>query len=468
MRGRFLKKTRKTVVMSSLTLFVIGAQLAPSLFSNCTNEDIASLINSLPSTVTVVQAAEVDKNSPQYTWMFKWGDEMSDEERKWCEYYTGKPAVEFGPVDISGDYDADWYIELTNGKGEKVEYSEGGSMPGKSENGYITNSRGYKYRISAKGDGNPKQVDSYNENLTKYVPFATEGKWFYTLKGKNRLHTRYPNLVKEVEKLIPTSKLWERSNMCDSMLGCNATVYDALGDKEMRKKLAAIGRKELPNINSKTSDMTAAMATLATYFGVINDDFGLDDLIKFNPKKTISRNDFFLMSCKYWRAPADVFENGTHVGGKARAKKVWGVSENRARFILNGYGKCLDFDSETTLKEKKSSITRLEVLYAAVANAIYWDDFDDVKNVDKKVEKIFSDVKVSSNNKVISSRKEVTGTTINWDTAQLLYYAYKQGVITPDSKGRANLRRKCTQEEALAFLFKAGDLNGEHDITKPR
>lgn len=466
MRGRFLKKTRKTVVMSSLTLFVIGAQLAPSLFSNCTNEDIASLINSLPSTVTVVQAAEVDKNSPQYTWMFKWGDEMSDEERKWCEYYTGKPAVEFGPVDISGDYDADWYIELTNGKGEKVEYSEGGSMPGKSENGYITNSRGYKYRISAKGDGNPKQVDSYNENLTKYVPFATEGKWFYTLKGKNRLHTRYPNLVKEVEKLIPTSKLWERNTMCDSMLGCNATVYDALGDKEMRKKLAAIGRKELPNINSKTSDMTAAMATLATYFGVINDDFGLDDLIKFNPKKTISRNDFFLMSCKYWRAPADVFENGTQMDS-AWAKKVWGVSKNRGQFIVNGYGKCHDFEGISTKREAQSSITRLEVIYAAIGNSVGFG-FDDAKNVDKKIESIFSDVKVSSKNKIISPRKELTGNTINWDTAQVLYYAYKQGVITPDSKGRANLRRKCTQEEALAFLFKAADLNGEHDITKPR
>lgn len=61
MEGKYLsqanKKLRQAIVIPSLTLMIIGAQLAPGILGNVDNATLQGLIDSIPSSVIVVQAA---------------------------------------------------------------------------------------------------------------------------------------------------------------------------------------------------------------------------------------------------------------------------------------------------------------------------------------------------------------------------------------------------------------------------
>lgn len=61
MKDKFLnpsnKKFRRAIIIPSLTLMIIGAQLAPGILGNVDNATIQGLIDSIPSSVLVVQAA---------------------------------------------------------------------------------------------------------------------------------------------------------------------------------------------------------------------------------------------------------------------------------------------------------------------------------------------------------------------------------------------------------------------------
>lgn len=57
MKSKFLRKVTKAIAIPALTFLIMGAQLAPSIFKDCSNTEFTDLLNSLPSQILIVEAA---------------------------------------------------------------------------------------------------------------------------------------------------------------------------------------------------------------------------------------------------------------------------------------------------------------------------------------------------------------------------------------------------------------------------
>lgn len=303
----------------------------------------------------------------------------------------------------------------------------------------------------------PKQGGNNDENTLGY---GRDGLIYRSVKG----YTNYPKMREALEDKFSDEELYEGS------------VWTAPGrtwkylrgyynNKEERAELNKLAAETMSNV--KSTDKEAALVAIATYYGVIND---MDKLNTYSRSKTISRYSLAYLTYRTYYTEGITggfdYEDALNYIGKTSKNAGYApyVEATRNTSLLeckrkiDSTGKVTSGTNTATSQEMASAATRMEVLYSAVSfnyssihSAMCQDKAYKAKAL-KNIKKVFKDIKVVKDGKV-SDRTMTKGTTLDESTAVMVYAMYEAGIIKPDSKGNANLGKKCTQKEALEMHF---------------
>ena len=305
----------------------------------------------------------------------------------------------------------------------------------------------------------PKKGGNNEENTLGY---GRDGKIYKSVKG----YTNYPKMRAALEDKFSESELYGGS-IWTAPGRTWRLLREYMNDKEQRAELNKIAAETMSTV--KSTDKEAALVAIATYYGVINDE---DKLNTYSRSKTISR--YSLAYLTYRTYYAEGVSGGLTTGVYKGVENYIGKTSKYAGYVKyvgatsdtsllsckskSDSGKVSTGTNTATTQEMASAATRMEVLYSAVSfnngtvkAAMSQDKAYKAKAL-KNIKKVFKDIKVVKDGKV-SDRTMTKGTTLDESTAVMVYAMYEAGIIKPDSKGNANLGKKCTQKEALEMHF---------------
>nr|WP_294490090.1 hypothetical protein [uncultured Anaerosporobacter sp.] len=302
----------------------------------------------------------------------------------------------------------------------------------------------------------PKKGGNNEENTLGY---GRDGKIYRSVKG----YTNYPKMRVALEDKFSEKELYDTSVWtAPGRTWKHLRAY--YNDKEQRAELNKIAAETMSTV--KSTDKEAALVAIATYYGVINDE---DKLNTYSRSKTISRYSLARMTYMTYYAEGvtggfdsdsvlDYIGKNSKYAGYSKFVEATMDSSLLECKVKNSSGKVSTGTNTATSQEMASAATRMEVLYSAVSfnngtvkAAMSQDKAYKAKAL-KNIKKVFKDIKVVKDGKV-SDRTMTKGTTLDESTAVMVYAMYEAGIIKPDSKGNANLGKKCTQKEALEMHF---------------
>lgn len=399
MREKFIKRLKKRLVISTLTMFVILSQTAPMVASAASNSDIMNAINNeIGTEISIVveeDAIETTTNS-------------------------------VNPI----------LLERAQSRQEKNTKTTTTNTTKSASSGYSSDGREYKdtwtgvYYKTAKywSEQNP-ELKSALDNYFGEKNLVNTG----DINGKGERAT-----------------LWRTITYKDS-------VYKALKNKTQRDALAKISVKN--GVIEKESYAAAPYVGLFEYYGIINRDDGLLNYSN-STKAYLSREQSALMlgrfmhpdsyfgkamkdnNNKTYDAYVDHYDSNMLIGSgtKAVTDKELSASMTRIEFIY--------LLTESYFPD--------EVYEASETKKTSADIFKDVKEADFVTTAWSKKVGSYGKGTNEAGRTNIKYKKLNADMDAHIEAAYKLGILKKDSKGNANLFQNITYSEAVRMLINAG------------
>ena len=423
MKGKYLKRVKKRIVISTLTMLCICSQLGNTTVMAMSNKDITDLINDVGHELSVV--VEEDTIQSQSVGF------SSSRTSRGLSSYTTKTSSNTN-TGFSSSKTSGGITEATNKKGTY-------SMDGRYYYGGYT---GTKYKT------------------TKY------------------LSEQRPELKKDLEEmfgadnLIFNDRIYRYNTSLWDVLGrTNGVLNKAINSKSMRLKLGTIG---VDNKLQKKNDYAAShLAPLFTYYGIINTDDGLLDY-NHSTSNYLSREQAALMLGRFMhpRAYFDLVQQERY--RSQGLVDILGEDNGYLNYVINYKGVMLLSDGEYGLTEEdlQAPMTRLEFVHMLMS--YFPSDVKEAALSRKSIVDIFSDIdkddivteKWLKSNKLLDS--EGYAKNSNLTVREMLKdkkvaddgvaeAAYKLGILKKDSKGRANLFKPITKSQALRMLADAAN-----------
>ena len=395
MSEKFIKRLKKRIVISTLTMFVILSQTVPTIVNAASNDDIMDVINGGGTETSIV----IEEDA--------------------IEAPAANPVVKERSEDTS---DNNWTSNYSYSN-QRKEWSDG-------DEGYNSDGREH----TSRSDGNVYKTAKYwaeqhpelKEDLDNYF-------------GEKNLFN-----MGDINYKGQRTCLWDAITYKDQ-------VYKALKNKTQRSDLAKIAVEN--GIIEKESYKAAPYVALFEYYGIINRDDGLLDYSS-GSKSYLSREQAQLMLVRFMHPDSYFGSDGTYrnyYGGtmliddgprKAVTKKELASNMTRLEFIYMLVGSYFPTD-----------------MHEAMADGSHKDAAKIFKDIDKgdyindSWLKSRGIIKSTTND---IEREMVKAGKLSEDEDAHIQAAYKLGILTKDSKGNANLFEPITFDEAIIMLINAG------------
>ena len=405
MKSKYLSKIKKRLVISTLTMICILAQLGSSVVMAASNKDLVTIINEVGTETVVV---------------------IEEDELKTTVTVTG------------------------GSSGKRIDTTDFAyKSPGLNLTTHTTTKKDKKSTYSADG---------------RYYYGGYTGTPYVTTKYLSEQH---PQLKKDLEdmfgakNLILEDRITGYSTTLWWVLGNpKSPVYKAVKDESMRLKLGEIGVK---NKLQKQPDFASShLVPLFTYYGIINTKDGLLDYTH-NTNDYLTRQQAALMLGRFHHPESYMMDS---LNGSSKSDGLYNayVDHYSGQMMLRPGGK-----NGLTKEELEAPITKLEMLYmimqsyflsdvlaAQASKKTCIDIFNDITKSN-----VVTDSWVKKNNLLdqygnlvddnLSVRKELEQKRVNI-TDGIVEAAYDLGILKPDSKGNANLFKPLTKSQALRML----------------
>ena len=403
MSEKFIKRLKKRIVISTLTMFVILSQTVPTIVNAASNDDIMDVING-GGTETSIVIEEDAIEAPAANPVVK---ERSED--------TSDTGTNNTSSDGTGSYST----------------SNGTSSPA----GLSLDGREYKHPRSGKIYKTEKywaeQHPELKEDLDNYFG------------EKNLINAGYVGADTNGFRVNERTCLWDAITYKDQ-------VYKALKNKTQRDQLAEIAVKN--GIIENKSCKAAPYVALFEYYGIINRDDGLLDYSS-GSKSYLSREQAQLMLVRFMHPDSYFGSDGTYrnyydkdmligAGKNAVTEKELASNMTRLEFIYMLVGSYFPTD-----------------MHEAMADGSHKDAAKIFKDIDKG--DYINDSWLKSRGIIKSTtndieREMVKAGKLSEDEDAHIQAAYKLGILTKDSKGNANLFEPITFDEAIIMLINAG------------
>ena len=257
----------------------------------------------------------------------------------------------------------------------------------------------------------------------------------------------------------------------------NSTIGKAMNNKTMKLKLGDIAVKNgLVNRNDTTA---SAHVALFTYYNIINTDDGLMDY-KNTTKDYISRQQAYLVMGRFMH-PSGYFDLVEQEKSRSQEIiDIMGEDNGYLQSIINYQGNMLLGSGESgfTKKEMESPILRIELIYTLIRQHFpneYWEAvasketsatyFSDIKKSDiVDYNKFEAKHKLQDNgyitvpgksNKLFRAALKEKVLLPEYDAA--IECAYNLGILKPTKDGKSNIWKKATMSQTLRFLLDSAD-----------
>lgn len=404
MRGKFLQKVKKRLLISTLTMLCIMAQFGSTVALAATNKDITDLINEVGFEVSVVIEEDV----------------------------VDKPVA--------------FRSNRTSSFGSYTDNA-------------LSNSSSFK---------SSKTGSTSTETTNKKGTYSSDGRYYYGgYTGTKYVTTKYlseqhPGLKKDLESKFGVDSFnlegyGYGTSLWDVLIRKNNPINKAINSKSMRLELGTIGVEN--KLQKKNSYAASHLVPLFTYYGVINTEDGLLDYTH-DTDNYLSREQGALMLGRFMHSEAYMMDS---IDGSSKEDGAYNayVAHYQGNMLLSSgkYG--------LTEKDLESSMTRLEFIYmlmkyfpedvkeAAISKKTCAEIFNDVTKKDLVTEKWLKDNKLLGSdgyakNSNLTAREMLKDKKVANDG--IVEAAYKLGILKKDSKGKANLFKPITKSQAIRML----------------
>ena len=397
MSEKFIKRLKKRIVISTLTMFVILSQTVPTIVNAASNDDIMDVINGGGTETSIV----IEEDA--------------------IEAPAANPVVKERSEDTS---DNNWTSNYSYSN-QRKEWSDG-------DEGYNSDGREH----TSRSDGNVYKTAKYwaeqhpelKEDLDNYF-------------GEKNLFN-----MGDINYKGQRTCLWDAITYKDQ-------VYKALKNKTQRSDLAKIAVEN--GIIEKESYKAAPYVALFEYYGIINRDDGLLDYSS-GSKSYLTREQAALMLGRFMHPDSYIGFDETYesyssyydkdmligAGKNAVTEKELASNMTRLEFIYMLVGSYFPTD-----------------MHEAMADGSHKDAAKIFKDIDKG--DYINDSWLKSRGIIKSTtndieREMVKAGKLSEDEDAHIQAAYKLGILTKDSKGNANLFEPITFDEAIIMLINAG------------
>ena len=337
------------------------------------------------------------------------------------------------------------------------------------------------------GFSSSKTSGSTTEATNKKGTYSMDGRYYYggytgtEYKTTKYLSEQHPELKKDLEEMFGVDNLIfndrtyrYNTSLWDVLIRDKNPVNKAINSKSMRLKLGSIG---VENKLQKKNDYAAShLVPLFTYYGVINTDDGLLDYTH-STSDYLSREQAALMlgRFKHPRAYFDLVQQERY--RSQDLVDILGEDNGYLNYVINYKGDMLLSDGEYGLTEEdlQAPMTRLEFVHmlmsyfpadvkeAALSRKSIVDIFSDIDKDDIVTEKwaqskglVDSEGFSKNDNKTFREMLKAKKIGMGGEDASV-EAAYKLGILKKDSKGRANLFKPITKSQALRMLADAAN-----------
>lgn len=404
MSEKFIKRLKKRIVISTLTMFVILSQTVPTIASAATNDDIMNAINNDIGTEIGIVIEEDAIEAP-----------------------AANPVVKERSEDTT----------TRNNKTSNNNYSTS-SYSNKWTSSYSLDGREYKYPVSGEIYKTAKywseQHPELKEDLDNYFG------------EKNLVNMGHRGADTNGFRVNERACIWNTITYKDQ-------VYKALKNKTQRDQLAKIAVEN--GIIAKDSYKAAPYVALFEYYGIINRSDGLLDYSS-GSKSYLTREQAALMLGRFMHPDSYIGFDETYesyssyydkdmligAGKNAVTEKELASNMTRLEFIYMLVGSYFPTD-----------------MHEAMADGSHKDAAKIFKDIDKG--DYINDNWLKSRGILNSTtndiqREKLKAGKLSEDGDAHIQAAYKLGILTKDSKGNANLFEPITFDEAIIMLINAG------------
>ena len=397
MSEKFIKRLKKRIVISTLTMFVILSQTVPTIASAATNDDIMNAINNDIGTEIGIVIEEDAVEVPVANPVAK--ERSEDTSDNWTSNYS-----------------------YSN---QRKEWSDG-------DEGYNSDGREH----TSRSDGNVYKTAKYwaeqhpelKEDLDNYF-------------GEKNLFN-----MGDINYKGQRTCLWDAITYKDQ-------VYKALKNKTQRSDLAKIAVEN--GIIEKESYKAAPYVALFEYYGIINRADGLLDYDN-STKAYLSREQAALMLGRFMHSDSyigfdgdygdyvEYYDSSMLLGDdeKAVTSKELKSSMTRLEFIYL----LVDSYFPSDVQEARADGSSKDA--AKIFEDIDKDDYITTEWVKGKG--------LYGKGPNEAARAMFKYNKIDDDTDAHVQAAYKLGILTKDSKGNSNLFDNVTYSQAVRMLINAG------------
>ena len=421
-------KVKKRLLVSTLTMLCIMAQVGSPVALAASNKDITALINEVGHELSVV--VEEDTIQSQSV-----GFSSSRTSRGLSSYTTNKTKEQAKPK-----------VTTTANKDKRDTFSSDGRY-------YYGAYTGKAYKTTSGWTSHPE----LRKDLEDYLGYNALQHNTYTAGGS----------------------LWQDKRNVDLFTvytRANSTIGKAMNNKTMKLKLGDIAVKNgLVNRNNTTA---SAHIALFTYYNIINTDDGLMDY-KNTTKDYISRQQAYLVMGRFMH-PNGYYDISFEELEDTYTGKTIGINNGYSPFISLHSGNMLLDSGESgfTKKEMESPILRIELIYTLIRQYFpneYWEAvasketsatyFSDIKKSDiVDYNKFEAKHKLQDNgyitvpgksNKLFRAALKEKVLLPEYDAA--IECAYNLGILKPTKDGKSNIWKKATMSQTLRFLLDSAD-----------
>ena len=403
MSERFIKRLKKRIVISTLTMFVILSQTVPTIVNAATNDDIMNAINNDIGTEIGIVIEEDAIEAP-----------------------AANPVVKERSESATND---NWTSNTS--RYSTRSYSSGYSPDGREYLDVYTN---VWYKTAKYWS---EQHPDLKEDLDNYF-------------GEK-------NLVKmgDINGIGDRTCLWDAITYKDQ-------VYKALKSKTQREQLAKIAVEN--DIIAKETYKAAPYVALFEYYGIINRADGLLDYSN-STKAYLSREQAALMLGRFMHP--DAFFGSEMKENKNDAYKAYTDYYGRRMLLGFGADKgeevtAKELSSNMTRLEFIYLITERyfrDDVYEARQDGSDTDAakiFKDIDKGDYGTAELYKKEGVYGKGDNNINRVSLKYKKLDRDMDAHIQAAYKLGILKKDSKGDANLFKNVTYSEAVRMLINAG------------
>jgi len=397
--------TRNCLVISTLTMICILAQLGSSVVMAASNKDLVTIINEVGTETVVV---------------------IEEDELKTTVTVTG------------------------GSSGKSIDTTDSAyKSPGLNLTTHTTTKKDKKSTYSADG---------------RYYYGGYTGTPYVTTKYLSEQH---PQLKKDLEDMFGAKNLifedktyGYNTTLWDVLIRKNNPVYKAVNNEKLKLQLGEIGVKN--KLQTQPDFASSHLVPLFTYYGIINTKDGLLDYTH-NTNDYLTRQQAALMLGRFMHPESYMMDS---LNGSSKSDGLYNayVSFYSGQMMLRPGG-----ENGLTQEELEAPITKLEMLYmilqsyfpsdvlaARASKKTCIDIFNDITKSN-----VITDSWVKKNNLLdqygdlvdanIIARKALEQKRISI-TDGIAEAAYDLGILKPDGKGNANLLKPLTKSQALRML----------------